>query len=64
MLLAAIRPTDGEPGDLSPFLAPLPIGLGAVITPAQSGTLYLIINDSPGELDDNAGELVARILPQ
>jgi hypothetical protein len=63
MLLAAVRPVDDSEAGPSPFIAPLSIGLGRTITPEKSGTLFFLINDSPGELDDNAGEYVARILP-
>jgi hypothetical protein len=31
--------------------------LDATLTPTQSGTLFFKVNDSAGELDDNAGEL-------
>ena len=57
ILLAAVRPDKPRPGSRSALLTPTVVGLGATITPAVSGTLFLKINDSPGELDDNAGEL-------
>jgi hypothetical protein len=63
MLLAAVRPERPEPGS-SPLLESTPVGLGTQLTPRQSGTLYLKINDSAGELDDNAGELKVRIVPE
>jgi len=37
------------------------VGLGATLTPQQAGTLYLRINDSAAELDDNAGSLTVEI---
>lgn len=59
-LLAAVRPDDG--GDrLSAFLSPEEIGLAATISPSASGTLFLAINDSPGELAENSGTLNVTI---
>jgi len=43
-----------SPNDL-PFLAPILIGRELDLTPEQSGTLFLRINDSPAELSDNEG---------
>ena len=37
------------------------IGLGATLMPEETGTLFLEINDSAGELDDNAGELKVEV---
>jgi hypothetical protein len=39
------------------------IGLRQVISPPQSGTLYLRVNDSPAELADNAGQLTVHVAP-
>lgn len=61
MLLAAVHPEPYDPAAISSFLSPIEIGLGAELTPAESGTLYLRINDSPAELADNAGSLQARV---
>ncbi|MGD0518218.1 MAG: hypothetical protein ABSA26_11845 [Thermoguttaceae bacterium] len=70
VLLAAVRPenpsmrSQAEPGNeksLSAFLQPITVGLGTTIVPEQSGTLFLKINDSAAELDDNAGELKVEI---
>lgn len=41
--------------------SPLQIGLGSTIQPKRDGTLFLRINDSAGELEENAGELTVRI---
>jgi hypothetical protein len=62
MLLAAIwsGPGAGAAGPQS-FLDPMPIGLSAVIRPVRGGTLFLRVNDSPGELSDNAGTLRVTI---
>jgi hypothetical protein len=61
LLLGAIVPdrlfdTDAEisPEEV-PFLSPIIIGPGIELTPEQSGTLYLRVNDSPAELSDNSG---------
>jgi len=61
-LLAAIRPDDSTGGS-SPLLRPATVGLGTTLQPKQSGTLYLKINDSAAELDDNAGELKVQVKP-
>ncbi|GAG52628.1 unnamed protein product, partial [marine sediment metagenome] len=54
------RPQD-EPQDEPSLLSPFEIGTGTTHTPPASGTLYLKINDSPGELHDNAGRLEVRV---
>ncbi len=61
ILLAAVRPDDPPPGSTSALLRPTSVGLGATITPAETGTLFLKINDSPGELHDNAGQLKVEV---
>jgi hypothetical protein len=62
MLLAAVRPDDFDPAvATTPLASPTPIGANAVLTPEQSGTLYLRINDAPGELADNAGKLSVHV---
>ena len=60
ILLAAIRPDTPEQG-VSPLLKPATIGTQATLTPPASGTLFLRINDSAGELDDNAGQLKVTV---
>jgi hypothetical protein len=61
ILLAAVRPDAPPPGSASALLHPSVIGLSAQLTPPQSGTLYLKINDSPAELSDNSGTLSVKI---
>jgi len=61
ILLAAVRPDRPEPNAPSALLRPIPIGLGAELTPKQSGTLFLRINDTSGELSDNAGTLTVEV---
>jgi hypothetical protein len=61
-LLAAVRPNDLDPErELTPLARPQPVGLGRELVPARSGTLFLKINDAPGELADNAGTLEVEI---
>ena len=73
MLLAAVRPDSGitarpsGPGrpaeqKRSAFIHPIAIGLRASLTPADSGTLFLRINHSAGELDNTAGQLTVNIV--
>ncbi len=61
VLLAAIRPEPPPPGSTSALLRPSVVGLGTTLSPPQTGTLYLKINDSAGELDDNAGKLTITV---
>ncbi|MEX0641877.1 MAG: hypothetical protein WD468_04210, partial [Pirellulales bacterium] len=61
MLLAAVRSDNFQVGQTSGLVTPQPIGLGADLTPAQSGTLMLRINDSAGELADNEGVVLVEI---
>jgi hypothetical protein len=63
ILLAAVRPDQPAAGSTSALLKPTVIGLGATLSPPESGTLFLKINDSAGELDDNAGELKVEVRP-
>jgi len=60
ILLAAVRP-DKPQNAPSVFFRPEVVGLGTVLTPEQTGTLYFKINDSAAELDDNAGTLSVEI---
>lgn len=60
ILLAAIR--DDKPSKASSgLIKPLVIGTGATITPQISGTLYLRVNESAGQLSDNAGTLEVEV---
>jgi hypothetical protein len=56
MLLAMVLPDEADDEGAS---WPRPTGVGASgeVVPDVRGTLYLRINDSPGELSDNAGSL-------
>lgn len=62
ILLAAVRPDQPLTAGPSPLIYPTVVGLGTTLTPRHSGTLYLRINDSAGELADNAGELTVEVL--
>ncbi|NLS93462.1 MAG: hypothetical protein GXX96_14990 [Planctomycetaceae bacterium] len=60
VLLAAVR-SDDPHNETSVFLQPETVGLGTTIRTESAGTLYLRINDSAAELDDNAGTLDVAI---
>lgn len=61
VLLAAVHPEPYDPATVSSLIAPIEIGLAAELTPSESGTLYLRVNDSPSELADNSGSLQLEI---
>ena len=61
MLLGAIRPDEFAEDAVSPLFRPQPIGSGVLMTPQQSGTLYLRINESVADLADNEGRLNVQI---
>lgn len=61
VLLAAVRPNEPTPDGTSALLHPSVVGLATTLTPKTTGTLFLKINDSAGELDDNAGEVSVRV---
>ena len=60
ILLGNVRFDQAKPG-LANLAQPLAIGRRRVIQPADDGTLYLKINDSPAELADNEGEVEVLI---
>ncbi len=64
ILLAAVRPDHPAPNSTTALLHATAIGLGATLAPEETGTLFLKINDSPAELDDNAGELKVEVRGQ
>ena len=49
------------PGSTTALLHSTAVGLGTTLSPTQTGTLFLKINDSAGELDDNAGTLKVEV---
>jgi hypothetical protein len=61
ILLAAVRPDHPKPDSLTSLARPTAIGLGVALSPDESGTLFLKINDSAAELDDNVGQLKIEI---
>ena len=62
LLLAAVRSNDFDPTQANtPLASPQPIGLNSILNPTHSGTLYLRINDAPGELADNSGSLKVTV---
>jgi len=68
LLLGAVEPDAGSmstgPANADPaMLRPIEIGLEKIIEPTTTGTLYLRMNDSDGELADNSGSLQVEITP-
>jgi hypothetical protein len=63
ILGAVVRPDLRDENSLSAFFRAELVGLEQVITPAETGTLYLRINDSNAELSDNRGELEVEVTP-
>jgi hypothetical protein len=65
MLLGAVMRDVDTPqiGELS-FAEPVAIGLGTVLKPKVSGTLFLRVNDDGGKLGDNRGMLNVTIFPE
>ena len=61
ILMAAVRPDEAPESGPRPLVRPVAVGLGATLTPDETGTLHLRINDSPGELHDNRGSLSVEI---
>jgi hypothetical protein len=61
ILLGAIVNEEELPDGTSTLLTPSVIGPGIETTADRSGTLFLRINDSPAELEDNAGEVLVRV---
>ncbi len=61
MLLAAVHDDDFDGSTVSALGLPQPIGLAREMFIERSGTLYLRINESAGDLADNAGKLTVRI---
>ncbi|MCH8923634.1 MAG: hypothetical protein IIA67_10865 [Planctomycetes bacterium] len=64
VLLGAVRPEKFTTGDIIALTRPFAVARRATITPKKTGTLYLKINDSAGELGDNAGELSVTVVPK
>jgi hypothetical protein len=62
-LLAAVRPDDHDPAKTSPLAVPTAVGLSATLVPEKSGTLFLRVNDSAGQLHDNEGSLDVLVTP-
>jgi hypothetical protein len=56
---ATIKHSTPEIGEMK--MASDPILFGTTLSPTQTGTLFLKINDSSGELGDNAGELKLKV---
>jgi hypothetical protein len=63
MLVGNIRLDEPLPGT-SNLALPIPIGLNRRIVAAGDGTLYLKINDAPGRLADNSGQLTVKVIEE
>jgi hypothetical protein len=61
LLLAAVHPDEPFTNGPSALIHPMDVGLDTALTPKQAGTLFLRINDSAGELGDNAGLLTVAV---
>ena len=60
-LLATIRPAMKADGEREPMLDVKPLGNTSRFEAARTGTLYLRLNDHPGELADNRGRVTVEI---
>ncbi len=60
-LLAAIRPAMKADDEREPMLDVKPLGNRSSFEAPRSGTLYLRLNDHPGELADNRGSVTVEI---
>ncbi len=63
ILLAGVRAEDEAAHRVQGLVAPQAVGRESTYTPRHAGTLFLRINDSGGELHDNAGTLQVTIHP-
>ncbi len=61
MLLGAVCSEPLPADTITPLARPEPIGRKRILAPAQTGTLYLKINEAPLDLADNDGELLVRV---
>lgn len=61
ILLGVVYVGDAQANATNDWAAPQPLGLGGVIKPDRSGTLYLRVNDAPDSLADNAGLIDVEI---
>ena len=64
ILLAAVRVDPSLREGSCALIRPVTVGSGNTLEPDQTGTLFLRINDSAAELDDNAGSLTVQIDPK
>jgi hypothetical protein len=60
-LLATIRPSEKAENEREPMLDVKPLGNSASFEAPRTGTLYLRLNDHPGELADNRGSVMVEI---
>lgn len=60
-LLATIRPNEKAENEREPMLDVTPLGNSTSFEASRTGTLYLRLNDHPGELADNRGSVRVEI---
>jgi hypothetical protein len=60
LLMGNVRRDQPQPG-LANLASPIPIGTSGRIEPVADGTLYFLIHDHPGELQDNFGTVTIQI---
>lgn len=60
-LVAAIRPDQGGAGVGGGLTRRISLGAVATLVPEDSGTLFLRVNDSSGELSDNSGKVLVTV---
>lgn len=63
LLLGSVRPEVIPSDKLTPLATPDELGLVRRAIMERAGTLYLRVNDAPGELADNEGEVEVEIRP-
>jgi hypothetical protein len=60
-LLSTIRPTKATDNEREPMLDVRPLGNTSSFEAPRTGTLYLRLNEHPGELADNRGSVTVEI---
>ncbi len=63
MLMGNVRLHEPQPG-ISNLGVPIPIGLTRRMVAQNDGTLYLKVNDFAGELQENTGQVIVKIIEE
>ena len=61
MLQGAIRNENTQMAETT-MTRPFPVGINRRVSPPETGTLYLRINDSPSQLNDNEGQVTVKVM--